>query len=103
MFVSNYTNSLSYFLWYYFHVHSGDLKNNYGILERNLRGLQFSRTEYEWYLRELQDGSPKACVSLLKRLLLFTMREVEMQMTLRNVNDHSKDKRVVLAAMDVLR
>lgn len=77
----------------------GDSNNMWITLERSAKRAGVPLHEFPL----LRNGDPGQCVELLKFLLFFMSREVAADMIARKCTEHSPDKRIVLAAFDLIR
>ena len=76
----------------------GDLKNSTELFNRWLKVVGVPKAEYQNF-----NGHPAQCVLLLKCMLLTMHPDVINEMSVRGCNLSSRDKKIVIAAFDILR
>lgn len=79
---------------------SSDINNCFSKVERALKKLSITVVDdYD----EIKRGNPSPIVALLRKLMFSTSTVVMRQLLLRGCASHVSDKKVVIAAFDLLR
>jgi hypothetical protein len=78
----------------------GDINNAFETLERSLKKIGIVLIDEQ---EDIKNGKPSQVIALTRKVLLSTSTAVAKQMLLKGCPSHATDKKLAIAAFDVLR